>query len=102
MIKKQDLIKLESIVKPLLEDKPITRNDDGILYAEVIRTYYPEYGNTPLFLALSHHNEFDLPNLESVSRCRRKIQAQCPELESDRAKSNRAKQAQEYIAYAKS
>ena len=91
---------LEKIVKPILEDIPITRNDDFLLYAEVIEKSNVRLLALPTRAFLLGHKEFNVPSYESVTRVRRKIQAEHPELESERTKIRRAKEQANYIQYA--
>ena len=93
---------LEKVVKPILENKPITRNDDFLLYAEVIRAYNPDLLEASTRTFLIAHNTLNVPNIKSVERVRRKIQEKHPELESERAKKKRAKEQATYIEYSKS
>jgi hypothetical protein len=91
---------IEKVVKPILEKYPIAREDDYILYVEVIKEY-----NAPLLYMsagefLTSHLAYNVPNMKSIERARRKIQAKHPELASERAKKKRAEQEQEYIEYA--
>lgn len=95
------LIKLEQIVKPILERSITARNDDFFLYSEVIKEFKPELSDVPLLQALRCHNELGLPNYDSVARARRKVQEKNPELESERTRRRRLKEAEEYKEYAR-
>ncbi len=68
------LKKLESIVLEQLKNKPICRKNDFILYGCVVRQLgIDKSANLFDFLATAKQNE--MPSFESVSRCRRHIQA---------------------------
>lgn len=95
------LLKLEGIVKPILEESFLARNDDFYLYGQVIAALCPECEEIPLYSALIDHLHYGLPNIKSVERVRRKLQAKYPELESERAKQRRAKEESAYVEYAK-
>lgn len=94
------LKKLERVIKPILEDKPQTRDDDFLLYAEVIKAYDPELLEASVRLFLMRHKALGVPNIKSVERSRRKIQEKYPELATERAKRKRAEEQASYIAYA--
>lgn len=97
----EKLRKLENIIKPILERQPQTRNDDYLLYAEIIRAYNPDLLEIPTKAFLFGHIELNLPNIKSVERARRKVQEKHPELASERAKKKRAEEEQMYREYAK-
>ena len=96
----QKLRDLEKVIKPILEEIPQTRNDDYLLYAEVIKAYKPELLKLSAITFLIGHRELNVPNIKSVERARRKIQEKHPELASERAKKKRAEEEQAYIGYA--
>lgn len=90
---------LEKVIKPILEEHPQTREDDYLLYAEVIKQYSPKLLEYPARTFLMYHNELKLPNIKSVERARRKVQEKHPELASERAKRRRAIEQQAYVQY---
>lgn len=68
---------LELIIKPILQTIPSTRDDDFELYAEVLRqTGYNL--NVPLSRFLASRKDY--PSYEGVTRARRKVQEENPEL----------------------
>lgn len=95
----EKLKKLENVIKPILEEQPQTREDDFLLYAEVIKEYKPELLNLSARTFLVGHNELNVPNIKSVERARRKVQEKHPELASERAKMRRAIEQQAYVQY---
>lgn len=95
------LLKQEEIVKPILEQHPETREDDFLLYAEVIREYRPELAELSVLDFFVAHRDLYCPSYESLSRVRRRLQEKYPELQSEKAKAKRAKEQAVYVAYAK-
>ena len=64
------------IFKSLLERYPETRDDDMKLYA---RACWEDYGSinpkgANFYTVLYHHDKYKLPNYESITRARRRVQ----------------------------
>lgn len=110
----KEFIRLEDEVKQILIDYPNARNDDMYLYRiycniALIKYFqqdvaYETY--VKLFSSIFGNKEarkqFNIRPFETISRCRRKIQAQCPELASERAIKRAKKQLEkDYKDYAK-
>lgn len=95
----EKLKKLEDVIKPILEKYPQTREDDFLLYAEIIDQHNPELLGLSARAFLLGHNVFNVPNIKSVERARRKVQEKHPELASERAKRRRAIEQQAYVQY---
>ena len=76
----KNIFVIHDVVKKLLEEKPYTRNSDMSLYAEVVAEINPQAKVTGIYYALNNHNSLGLPPFESVSRARRKLQKEYPEL----------------------
>ena len=93
--------KIESVVYDVLKDKPDTRSDDFLLYKAVCRFVCPRAGDVSLASALHYHRDLGLPSWETVSRCRRKLQARHPELSNPRTARIRAEEEQAYVDYAR-
>lgn len=72
---------IAKIVFEILTDLPETRNNDYVLWLEAIKRMEPAF-NTDMSVEnfLRFVNEFDIPPFGSVSRARRKVQEQHPEL----------------------
>lgn len=68
------------LVKQVLETVPAARNSDNYLYIEVVRSINQSVLRLPLAVVLTNLKEYDLPSIETVGRCRRKLQAEFPEL----------------------
>jgi len=94
------LLKQEDIVKPILENYPETRDDDFLLYAEVIKQYRPELAELSVIDFFVAHRELYCPSYESLSRVRRRLQAKYPHLVSEEVRKRRSEQEQQYICYA--
>ena len=96
--------KLEEYVRPVLETKPATRDDDFMLILEVYRKFlgYSDYVSEMSFEEmLSNHIALDLPPFESITRCRRKLQVMYPELQSSEDVALiRTNETATYIEYA--
>ena len=96
------LIKLEPIVKEVLEENPEAREDDFVLITEVVNRVEPAVGHLQFNVVMLGHKTMKLPTLESITRCRRKLQNQYEELQSTKyLQKLRAKQEEEYREYAR-
>ena len=72
-------------VRQVLATVPAARNSDNILYIEVVRLIDQQVLRLPLAVVLQNLKEYNLPTIETVGRCRRKLQAQFPELRANKA-----------------
>lgn len=96
------LKQLEPVVESILREFPKTRDDDFKLYAVVAISLNEDVGYTNFTTVMKKHKEFGIPPFESVTRCRRKLQAEYPELaSSDAIEEFRAEEEKDYRAYAK-
>jgi hypothetical protein len=94
--------KVSNIVKEILERNKATRDNDNLLYVEVIYAIKPEVVNSNFRYVLSNANFLGLPPFETVSRCRRKLQKEYPELKaSDKVEKIRTEKQEEYIEYSR-
>lgn len=75
-----DMKTLSARVKGILEKYPQTRNSDDMLYVKIVETYDSNALNRPFFEVMVRMGELSIPHYESVSRARRKMQEQHPEL----------------------
>ena len=94
------------LVKSILEEKPDTRNSDTLLYVEVLKTYSDRMDvdvcGYPFASALKNLTAWGIPSIETVGRCRRKVQSDFPELAAnDTVEGFRAIKEQEYEEYAR-
>ena len=75
------------LVKRVLETVPATRSSDNLLYTEVIDFIGKRTGRNICQLSiktvLNNLKPLELPSIETVGRCRRKLQAQYPHLRAD-------------------
>lgn len=78
-----DKRKLESLTKnveDIMRNKPETRDSDDRLYLEVVRQIDSSLLTMFLGSWLMFRSAHGLPSIESVGRCRRKVQEKFPEL----------------------
>lgn len=90
--------KVESIVKELLEYYPATREDDFYLVGSVYYMIKPEIKTKTFLDIMKNHSFYGLPSFESITRARRKVQAENEELLSSKAKI-RKREELEYLDY---
>lgn len=93
--------KLEPMVKELLEYYPATREDDFYLVGSVYYMIKPEIKTKTFLDIMKKHKEYGLPSFESITRARRKVQAENDNLISNKAKRIREKEEREYFEYYK-
>ena len=90
------------MVKYVLVKEPRTRNSDNLLWLEVIKLVNQGVLRKPMAEVLQNLNEYGLPSIETVGRCRRKIQAECTELRAKKAVQDcRAVREEEFRELAK-
>lgn len=94
------------LVKRLLEEKPETRSDDYLLWAETILATMREsecpLNNLNMIYVLKHIRELKIPDFGTVGRARRKLQEKYPELRgSERVRKGRAKREVAFKGFAK-
>lgn len=84
-----ELKDLKTLVENLLQEHPALRGKDDVLYLEVLRKTHPYWNsgrittnieNMPIGEFFSERKNMKLPSFESVSRCRRKVQEEFPDL----------------------
>lgn len=102
-----EIIKLYDLVKKLLQEKEELRGDDDLLYLTVIRIVHPYWNNGRITTDIENATigEFftsrksaKLPTFESVTRCRRKVQEEFPDLRPPK-KVQEARRVQEEKFY---
>ena len=92
---------IEPLVEKALRENELTRKDNFVLYVEVLRNYIHTESMTFEDVCL-HHVELGVPSLETITRCRRKLQEKHPELvDPDTAKA-RAIEEEEHYEYSRS
>ena len=87
-------------VKSLLEQYPDTRDDDMKLFARACwKLHLKDKSVVPadvgFYSAVYHHDEYKLPNYESLTRARRKVQQNEEHLRGSRYK-NRQNEERKY------
>ena len=93
---------IENKVKMILKKNEDARNDDMVLYLALCNLCLKDAGAIPLAEIMTQHKYLGLPSFESVSRTRRKLQAQHPELAGSRpVQKMRATGEKAYRRYAK-
>lgn len=106
MGKLKELNTTTNLVKGILEEYPDTRNSDNILYVRVCEQIGREHGininkmSMPFFLL--NLKDYNMPQYETVGRCRRKLQAEYPELQADaNVEAQRELNEADFKAYAR-
>lgn len=97
-----NLYKVEGLVKNILEIYEDARNDDFVLIYRVYKEINESAMIRELFCeVMLNHNKYGLPAFESVSRARRKLQAEHEELRAKkRVRDERINKTSDYINYA--
>lgn len=75
-----NLYRIEDMVAVILKEDEESRNSDTRLYYEFCKRYNPSILSDGFGGVLQNFNDYGLPRFASVSRARRKLQAQRPEL----------------------
>ena len=98
---KNSLYTTEDIVKKALTLFQDARTDDFIL---IYRVYQLINENAvirePFYHVMLNHKEYGLPPFESITRARRKIQKEYPELVNKKTQEKRLNATSDYIDYA--
>lgn len=90
------------LVKQVLETVPAARNSDNLLFIEVVKIININLIFKPLAEVLTNLKEYDLPSIETVGRCRRKLQAEFPELKAKKSVQDiRGDREEEFREWAK-
>jgi hypothetical protein len=93
---------VEKLVKYVMVNKPETRNDDFLLIYEVARLIYPNIKYYSFENVMKGHKTFCVPIFESITRSRRKLQAEYEELRSTKQVERARKEKEsEYVEYSK-
>lgn len=71
----KQLRKLEKIVKKILKEKPVARGDDDLLYLDVLDEMKVNISDFTAESFLLNYRKMGIPTIETVGRCRRKVQA---------------------------
>ena len=96
------LKELEPVVESVLREYPKTTSYDFLLYTVVAITLNEDVSYYQFTTVMKRHKEFGIPPFESVTRCRRKLQAKYSELAGTQGiEELRDEEEQDYRAYAK-
>lgn len=82
------------IVENVLRNHPDARDDDFRLYGWVCKETNPEIMDMPFKKVMWLSNSFDLPSYETITRQRRKLQEQIPELRGKKYKIRQERQSE--------
>ena len=92
---------LESRVKAILIKDPTTRASDDLLYISVISEMGFDMRSVTARKFLLTYRELKLPSIESVGRCRRKVQEENESLKpSEKVQKGREVQRERFYNYA--
>lgn len=92
---------MEKVVLKVLEEQPETRKDDYLLMLAVCEETEADIIGNTFKDAMLHHKMLKIPNWETVTRCRRKIQEKRPDLVSPKTARKRRKEEEKYRKYAR-
>lgn len=104
----EKLRNIEKLVYNILQEIRTARGDDYLLYYLVVREYFkanPSLGDidrVPFAEIMCGHYRFGIPSYETVTRARRKIQANNPDLKTESVARRRKKEEQRFREYARS
>lgn len=98
---KTDLYKVEDMVKDVLTRFEDTKSDDFVLLYRVYQLINENVViRQPFYDVMLNHKEYKLPAFESITRARRKVQKEYPELANKKVQEARINKTGEYIDYA--
>lgn len=89
MMDKVRLKDLHKLVEKILRENKEARTDDCYLYARLVAILNPETYYHSFHYVMTHSQQFGLPILDSVTRCRRKVLKEFPELRIDEVQERR-------------
>ncbi len=89
---------IEPLVEEALMHNKECRGDNFILYLEVLKKFIDT--NLSLKDVFLNHKILGIPSLETITRCRRKLQERNPELRDENASRIRANEEAKYEEYA--
>ena len=90
MMDKARLKDLHKLVEKILRENKEARTDDCYLYALLVSTINPNVYAHSFHYVMTRSQEFGLPILDSVTRCRRKVLKEFPELRIEEVQEKRA------------
>lgn len=95
------------MVRVIMMADPKTRNNDGLLYIRLVdllgKKHQVDYIHMPMVSFLEQLPTLDVPTIETVGRCRRKLQQENPALKANaEVTAFRAEREEEFREYARS
>ena len=72
--------RIEDKVRVILEESETARNSDNYLFLEYIEREAPELLEFPVTDFQLHYRDYGIPSFDSITRVRRKLQAENEEL----------------------
>lgn len=98
----RDLYTIQDMVKDILIKDEKARNSDDYLYHVVCGNINKDVLALPFGHVLTNFQSYNIPCFESVSRVRRKVQAQYPDLKAaEVVTKGRAETEMEYIDWSR-
>lgn len=83
----------KNIVEDVLRNHPDARDDDFRLYGWACKAICPEVMDMPFKKVMWMSSSLDLPSYETITRQRRKLQEQNPELRGKKYQKRQERQA---------
>lgn len=80
---KKELVRINKLVSRILEESPMTRNSDNLLYLTVIENIHPGVSKLTMAGVLLNQEALNIPCFETVRRTRQKIQAEREDLRAN-------------------
>lgn len=90
---------IEPIVEYALVFHPETRGDNFLLYVEVLKRFIDT--RLPIEDVFRRHKELGIPSLETITRCRRKLQELNPSLRDEEMEEVRRHERNAFYDYSK-
>ena len=88
---------VRTIVKQILIENEKTRKDDFLLVYEFINKITGGYAKLMMLSDIANsHVEYGIPSFESITRARRQVQKEMPELKENNITEIRAKEEKEF------
>ena len=106
-MKMKELKTITDIVEVILTADPKTRSSDNLLYIRLVdflgKRDHVDYIHMPMIAFYEQLPTLDVPTIETVGRCRRKLQQEHPELKANaEVTAFRADREKQFKAYARS
>ena len=98
-MKRERLYRLDKIIKKILEEDEMSRKDDNYLIFKVVQEIAPDMAGSTFANVMFSAQKRGL-SFESITRARRKVQQEHPELSDKKTVEIREEETQEYVAYA--